>query len=107
MDINAELGTIHSILVGEAVLEHIRRLVKGNKCRVINSRRIGMWDGSVSEEVLKRARHYATVVISDGEYDDGEDVLRRIKEGMPECDVDRITEKVIGISTARRGSRNG
>jgi len=74
---------------------------------------------AVRKEVLKCAE--SGFVVTDGRHHDGAsaydvvvemkadngEVSRRIRSSIPEVDVDRIADGVLGIRHSRRGSSNG
>lgn len=95
MDITREIAEIGKLIESAALLMAVRKEVA--KC-------------SGSRFVVTDGRHrsgaggYEVVVECDSNQ---KEVTRRIRSAVPDVDVDKIAKGVIGIRTARRGSRNG
>jgi len=95
MDVSQEIAEIGRLISSAALIMAVRKEV--SKCAESG---FVVTDGSHRDGGSK----YEVIVKTSS---DQPEVARRIRSSMPDMNVERIADGVIGIRTARRGSRNG
>ena len=95
MDVSREIAEIGNLISSAALIMAVRKEVS----RCVESGFV-VTDGRHRDGGSK----YEVIVRVSGDH---REVSRRIRSSLPNVNVERIADGVIGIRTARRGSKNG
>lgn len=98
-----ELREIGRLIRSAKLLQSVRNEVHA----VCREGRIVVMDGSHGERHAVGSGKFEVVIVSrdDGGDDRMVQVARRIKTNMPDIEVEQIVANVIGVRTARRGTK--
>ena len=99
-NVQHELLDIGQMLRRAEVMEQVRREV----LTVLHQRRAKVLDGTYAQNYGDRQKY--DVVVTDIDGRSGSLVARRLRERMPDMEVDELVKGVLGVRTARRRKKS-